>query len=96
MVAPNPTFVRGQNAKYSVRADVFRFASKLRHCSMRSAPRICAKLRLRARREIGPFFPSVGWAAASPFRAEIVAKVFLGWQTKILSAADAFCARRYE
>jgi hypothetical protein len=33
----------GQNAKYSVRADVFRFASKLRHCSMQSALRICVK-----------------------------------------------------
>src|SRR5262249_24064251 len=33
----------GQNAKYSVRADVFRFASKLGHCSMRSALRICAR-----------------------------------------------------
>ena len=26
----------------------------------------------------------------------IVAKVFLGWRTKILRAADAFCARRRE
>ena len=33
----------GQNAKYSMRADVFRFASKLRHSSMRLALRICAK-----------------------------------------------------
>src|SRR5712664_1392790 len=32
----------GQNVKYSVRADVFRFSSKLRNCSMRSALRICA------------------------------------------------------
>jgi len=31
----------GQNAKYSMRADVFRFASKLRHSSMRLALRIC-------------------------------------------------------
>ena len=27
---------------------------------------------------------------------DIVAKVFLGWRTKILRAADAFCARRRE
>jgi hypothetical protein len=32
----------GQNAKYSIRADVFRFASRLRHSSMRLALRICA------------------------------------------------------
>jgi hypothetical protein len=32
----------GQNAKYSSRADVFRFASKLRRSSMRSALRISA------------------------------------------------------
>src|SRR6202166_3217107 len=32
----------GQNAKYSPRVDVFRFASKLRRSSMRSALRICA------------------------------------------------------
>src|SRR5664280_2623984 len=32
----------GQNAKYSPRVDVFRFASKLRPSSMRSALRICA------------------------------------------------------
>jgi hypothetical protein len=39
-----PTHVRvGQNAKYSVRVDVFRFASKLGHHSVRSALRICAK-----------------------------------------------------
>jgi len=31
-----------QNAKYSSRVDVFRFASKLRRSSMRSALRICA------------------------------------------------------
>jgi hypothetical protein len=35
----------GQNAKYSMRADVFRFASKLRHSSMRLALRICATSR---------------------------------------------------
>jgi hypothetical protein len=35
----------GQNAKYSVRADVFRFAVKLRHCSMRSPIRIWARRR---------------------------------------------------
>jgi hypothetical protein len=34
--------VPAQNAQYSVRADVFQFASKLRHCSMRSALRISA------------------------------------------------------
>jgi len=33
---------KGQNAKYSVQADVSRFASKLRQCSMQSALRICA------------------------------------------------------
>jgi hypothetical protein len=27
---------------------------------------------------------------------DIVAKVFLGWRTKILRTADAFCARRRE
>jgi hypothetical protein len=27
---------------------------------------------------------------------DILAKVFLGWRTKILRAADAFCARRRE
>jgi hypothetical protein len=32
----------------------------------------------------------------SLFLADIVAKVFLGWRTKILRAADAFCARRRE
>ncbi len=32
----------GQSAKYSSRVDVFRFASKLRRSSMRSALRICA------------------------------------------------------
>src|SRR6478609_7789637 len=31
-----------------------------------------------------------------PLRADIVAKVFLGWRTKILRAADAFYARRRE
>jgi hypothetical protein len=36
----------GQNAKYSSRVDVFRFASKLRRSWMRSALRICAKTRL--------------------------------------------------
>jgi hypothetical protein len=35
----------GQNAKYSSRVDVFRFASKLRRRSMRSALRICANWR---------------------------------------------------
>jgi hypothetical protein len=34
--------VMGQNAKYSSRVDVFRFASKLGRSSMRSALRICA------------------------------------------------------
>jgi hypothetical protein len=33
---------KGQNAKYSSRVDVFRFVSKLRRGSMRSALRICA------------------------------------------------------
>jgi hypothetical protein len=31
-----------------------------------------------------------------PKSADFVAKVFLGWRTKILKAADAFCARRHE
>ena len=31
-----------------------------------------------------------------PLLADIVAKVFLGWRTKILRAANAFCARRRE
>src|ERR1700681_3833608 len=33
---------------------------------------------------------------ACPVGADIVAKVFLGWRTKILRAADAFSARRRE
>ena len=33
---------------------------------------------------------------ACPVRADIVAKVFLRWRTKIPRAADAFCARRRE
>src|ERR1700693_6196147 len=33
---------------------------------------------------------------ACPVGADIVAKVFLGWRTKILRAADAFYARRRE
>jgi hypothetical protein len=41
----------GQNAKYSPRVDVFRFASKLRPSSMRSALRICANKRHRATTE---------------------------------------------
>jgi hypothetical protein len=32
----------GQNAKYSVRVDVFRFASELGNFSVQSALRICA------------------------------------------------------
>lgn len=44
----------GQNAKYSVRADVFRFASELGHCSMRSALRICANSRLMRRDKFRP------------------------------------------
>jgi hypothetical protein len=32
----------------------------------------------------------------SPLLADIVAKVFLGWRTKILRASDAFYARRRE
>jgi len=31
-----------------------------------------------------------------PLLADFVAKVFLGWRTKILRAADALCARRCE
>jgi hypothetical protein len=31
-----------------------------------------------------------------PLPADIVAKVFSGWRTKILRAADALCARRRE
>src|SRR6476646_4000915 len=31
-----------------------------------------------------------------PLWADFVAKVFLGWRTKILRAADALCARRCE
>src|SRR6478672_1181569 len=34
--------------------------------------------------------------ATCPFRADIVAKVFSGWRTKILRAADASSARRRE
>jgi hypothetical protein len=34
--------------------------------------------------------------APCPFCADFVAKVFLGWRTKILRAADAFYARRRE
>jgi hypothetical protein len=34
--------------------------------------------------------------ARGPKSADIVAKVFLGWRTKILRAADAFSARRRE
>jgi len=33
---------------------------------------------------------------ALPKSADFVAKVFLGWRTKVLKAADAFCARRHE
>ena len=35
-------------------------------------------------------------ARRRPFLADIFAKIFLGWRTKILKAADAFCARRHE
>ena len=35
--------LHGQSEKNSVRVYVFRFALKLRHCSMRSALRICAR-----------------------------------------------------
>ena len=38
--------------------------------------------------------PAVGLGC--PLSADIVAKVFLGWRTKILRAADAFYARRRE
>jgi hypothetical protein len=34
--------------------------------------------------------------SACPFRADIVAKVFLGWRPKFFRTADAFCARGYE
>ena len=37
--------VLGQNAKYSARVDVFRFASELGHCWTRLPLRICAKKR---------------------------------------------------
>jgi hypothetical protein len=37
-----------------------------------------------------------GSLAKRPLCADIVAKVFLGWRTKILRAADAFYARRRE
>jgi hypothetical protein len=46
-----------------------------------------------------PFFFKLGHRATrSALRicADIVAKVFLGWRTKILRAADAFYARRRE
>ena len=39
----------GQNAKYSARADVFRFAPKTGHRSMRSVCPVCAKSRLMRR-----------------------------------------------
>ena len=39
---------------------------------------------------------SVFYAPVGPLVADIVAKVFLGWRTKILRAADAFCAWRRE
>jgi hypothetical protein len=45
------------------------------------------------------FTPHSGHPAdtkASPLSGDIVAKVFLGWRTKILRAADAFYARRRE
>ena len=45
---PGPT---RQNAKYSSRVDVFRFASKLRLSLMRSALRVCAK-RLMSRKKV--------------------------------------------
>ena len=41
----------GQNAKYSERADVFRFTPDTRHCVMQSALRICARCGLNAQRE---------------------------------------------
>ena len=47
--AMHPTSVLGQNAKYSKRADVFRFAPNFRHCLMQSALRICAMKRHRPR-----------------------------------------------
>jgi hypothetical protein len=42
--APHQNVPDGQNAKYSSRVDVFRFASNLRRSSMRSALRICANI----------------------------------------------------
>src|SRR6266567_830530 len=45
------TIHSGQTEKTSARADVFRFFSKLRHCSMRSALRICAN---RAHHHLSP------------------------------------------
>jgi hypothetical protein len=59
----------GQNAKYSLRADVVRSAPNNGHRSI---------------------------ASSCPFGADIVAKGFLGWRTKILRAADVFYARRRE
>jgi hypothetical protein len=53
---------QGQKAKYSLRADVFRFAPDSGH---------------------------VATAAAFPFRADIVAKVFFGGGTQILRPVDA-------
>jgi hypothetical protein len=38
----------------------------------------------------------MSFACERPLCADVVAKVFLGWRTKILRAADAFCARRRE
>jgi len=54
VVATGETAGVGQNAKYSVRADVFRFVSELRHCSMRSALRICANSGHSPHPELGP------------------------------------------
>src|SRR6476620_9757785 len=46
-----------------------------------------------------PLFPESGLKSdiePCPLGADIVAKVFLGWRTKILRAADASSARRRE
>src|SRR5258705_11310642 len=43
-----------------------------------------------------PSFPPACLNVRCPLTPDIVAKVFLGWRTKILRAADAFSARRRE
>jgi hypothetical protein len=49
--------------------------------------------------ELGPAsesFSGLTYAPQGPLCADIVAKVFLGWRTKILRAADALYARQRE